>query len=181
MDRPTSIAVPMLVFSTAILVAQPAPPHGAPRSTPVGSAATDDVRKVTGCLRSGETPNTFLLAVTDDTREDPGKTQTSAAGDNSTSASPRAAGTTGAAVKTTTYQLVPELSSVDLRRFVGQRVEVAGKAGVTSGPTTASKSSEAPPAHHDAAPGDAGAIRSQEQIQPPLHVTSVKPVGGSCR
>ena len=180
MMRFTSITILASVVSFA---AQSAPgPQGASGSST--SSARAETRSVTGCLRAGTTPAAFVLIVPDEPRDDPGKTQTSAAGDTSTAASPRVAGTAGAAVKTTTYQLVPQRSSVDFRRYVGQRVEVTGTVDPSSGRAARPSRGAEPPSTPNRGKDDGAlptAAGGQTQVQGErFQVTSVRAVGGSC-
>jgi hypothetical protein len=172
MWRLTTIA---FVAGTATLCAaeQSAP---AAQSYPATKAET---KTVTGCLRTGDRQNAFVLAVIDDTAP-----QASAQGDRSTSASPQATGTAGAAMKTITYQLVTDQSNVELRKHVGTRVQVTGRLDPAASRSVTENSSETtavPPAIPQAntTPVVTTSEKTKVQVQT-LHVTSIKPVGGSC-
>jgi len=180
MKRLTSIT-PLLVLGVSLAAA--AEPQGA-AGAPASSTAQ---ATLTGCLRAGDAQNTFVLSVAADPAAGTAAAGASASGDRSTGSSPHATGTTGAnALKTTTYQLTPTQTTVDLRRFVGQRVTVTGALDPSSTSSVATSNTAAAEAAHDAAPGDrktpvvttteATRVKSQR-----MQVSSIKPVGGSCQ
>jgi hypothetical protein len=171
----------LILASTAVMAAQTSTPQtSAPTPAPSG-----DQQTVTGCLRGGSQHDTFVLAVAADTRTDPARTQSSAAGDRSTAASPHATGTAGAAVKTITYQLVPA-GGVQLASLVGKRVQVTGRVAPTAQTKVSKQSTETSPAARDATPHDSSTpvvsttTRATVELQR-LTVTDAKAIGGTCQ
>jgi hypothetical protein len=151
-----------------------------------GSTAGSPTSTVTGCLRAGDTQNSFVLTVTGDPGAGTAGTAGTASGDRSTGASPHATGAAGnSPIKTVTYQLTPGKPDVDFRRFVGQRVKVTGTLDPASKPAVASSTTSATTTPADATPRDQAtpvvttteATRVQAQH---LQVASISPVGGSC-
>jgi hypothetical protein len=182
MKRLTSIT-PLLVLGASLVAA--AEPQGGGGTQ--GSSTAQAPSTLTGCLRAGEAQNTFVLSVAADPAAGTAAVGASASGDRSTGSSPHATGTTGAnAIKTTTYQLTPAQATVDLRRFVGQRVTVTGALDPSSKSTVATSNTAATQAAPDAAPGDqkAPVVTTTEatRVQSErMQVASIKPVGGSCQ
>jgi len=177
MKRLTNITI--LCCAAAIGVAA-AERQGSPGSA--GATST-----VTGCLRAGDTQNSFVLTIAGDPGAGTAGTAGTASGDRSTGASPHATGTAGnSPIKTLTYQLTPGKAGVDLRRFVGQRVKVTGTLDAASKPAVASSSTSATTTPADTTPHDQAtpvvttteATRVEAQH---LQVASISPVGGSCQ
>lgn len=140
--------------------------------TPASTPAT-----VTGCVRAGDQPHTFLLTVVDETRTDPARTQASAAGDRSTGTSPYLTGSTGATAPATTYKLVGD--KVDFAALVGRRVEVTG----TVKASHPAPSATAPPKSGADAKSTTpvGPVESQAAKAQSLTVTTARAVPGSCQ
>jgi hypothetical protein len=151
----------LAAFCAAALSAQ------APASQAPSSQAQDSMKTVTatGCLRAGETPNSFVLS--DVKWAGKAGTPTTATGTAGT------AGTAGSAAAATTLRLVGAPAGVQLTEHIGHTIEVSGNlndkeksaAGAAASGTGGDQTSRAKP---DAKP---------EQT---LNVRTVKMVSSSC-
>jgi hypothetical protein len=147
----------LAAFCAAALSAQ------APASQAPSSQAQDSMKTVTatGCLRAGETPNSFVLS------------DVKWAGKAGTPTATGTAGTAGSAAAATTLHLVGAPAGVQLTEHIGHTIEVSGNlndkeksaAGAAASGTGGDQTSRAKP---DAKP---------EQT---LNVRTVKMVSSSC-
>jgi hypothetical protein len=136
--------------------------------TPAQSPAAKDDKAVTvtGCLRAGEQPNTFVLA---NAKWD-GKDSPSSATGTSGAAGAAAA---GASAADKTIKLIGSPAGTQLSEHVGHTVQVTGKlAGMSSMTGTTGSGTGT---------GTAGsATAGSRPAQPSLNVESVKMVSTSC-
>ena len=140
---------------------------GLSAQAPSNSAmAQSDSKSVTltGCLRAGEAPDSFVLANT--------KAADKAAAGASTATS--TTGTTGSAttnkdLENATVKLTGSPAGVTLGDHVGHTVQITG----TIAPQTSSAAAPASPA-------EPGAAASGSKPQPSLNITSFSMVSGTC-
>jgi hypothetical protein len=144
-------------FAVGLAAQTPQNPPSTPPSQPPMQEARESASKnvtVTGCLKAGENPDSFMLSELKF-----GK------------ASDKAVGTSGAApaaiASATSLKLTGSPSGTKLSEHVGHTIEVTG--------TVAEKSASAP-----SAPADPAARPSSASATPALEVRSVKMVSATC-
>jgi hypothetical protein len=125
----------------------------------------DKAATVTGCLRAGDQPGTFVLA---NAKWDKGGSPSSATGTSGSAASGAAAG--AAASDKQTIRLSGSPAGTQLSEHVGHTIQVTGKIDPSATGSAASGTSGS------AAAGAAGSRPSG----PALQVESVKMVSSSC-
>jgi hypothetical protein len=126
------------------------------------AGSTEKIVTVTGCVREGDTPNSFVLANAD-------LSALERSGSSSSTPPSTAAGTAGTTAASGTIQLISP--SVDLKQHVGHKVEVTGTPAVAmdrpSGTAGAPESADP-------------AAKDKDKDKKKLNVQSVKMVSDSC-
>ena len=139
-----------LAFAVGLAAQTPAPAGQSP-SKPDQSAAADKSITLKGCLRAGDTPDTFVLANASPASETAGT-----------------AGTAGSAIKGKDVRLIGSPAGMNLKEHVGHIVEATG----TIAPASEKSSAPSAPAGGAASAGAAAEAR--------LNVKTMKHVETKC-
>jgi hypothetical protein len=148
------------------------PPQNPSATTPPSSRAGQNTVTLTGCVKEGDQPNTYILS---SIKSDAAKTP----------ASPTA-GTAGRTANTPDLsgkdvKLMGAPASVDLSKHVGHTVSITGMLAPQSGMTprgTTGKPSTTPPS--TTPPSTTPPSAGMDKAEPSLNVSSVSMVSASC-
>jgi hypothetical protein len=134
-----------------------------PEQKPAEKSKSAQTVTIAGCVREGDTPNSFLLSNVD--------ASALASGATGTAGTPPA-GTPATAPTTTTVQLISS-ADIDLKKHVGHKVEVsgtispagaAGTTGMPSKPTTDTTAREAEKEKDKSKPAHKLNVRSVKHV-----------------
>jgi len=139
----------------------------APSSSPTAQSSDSKTVTLTGCLKAGEAPGSFVLANTK-------------IGDKASAGAPSSTGTSGSAgasaatksLENTTVTLTGSPAGVTLGDHVGHQVQITGTPA--SGASSAGGAAGAKPSE----PG--GAMAAPAKSQPSIAVSAFSMVSGSC-
>ena len=141
---------------------------------------------LSGCIRAGETSDTYLLVVLDQQTPEAASPQAAQASSPSPGA-PGASttGTAGVTRRVTTYEVVPGRYASDLKALVGKRVAIRGRVVGAAEATIARERQPGPTARGDTTTPDIAqpVERRTERtavIRQRLQVRGLVPADGSC-
>ena len=150
--------------------------------------------KFTGCLKEGDTPNSFKL--TDVQPADPSRSGSTSgtSGSGTTGSGTSGSGMSGmgsSSMMGNELELVATGATVNLREHVGKRVEITGKAAKsdkdrdttsgTSGSGTTGSGTTGSGTGMSGSGSQSGAHSGHDMGKKKLQVTNVRELGGSCQ